>query len=189
MGKRTGGIGKPVKRSRGTEHTQHTQVQTVGHLNPYSNKHGKNNMRNLKEKDLRKLFKKLFKKSIVFVEHGSGTAVGGTTGISDCILFIPNGDDYFESSCTVFIELKRDKHSTIRKSQKRFMGKVIRQDQFIVVAYWDRPDVNSRIRLLRVGSNRNKTRLRYTHTITCNPTYHSLKEALSEILSVQETVH
>lgn len=133
-------------------------------------------MKKLKEKDLRKVFAKAFKGSIVFVEHGRG----GTVGVSDCILFYD--DKTYGITHIVFIELKRDRKSHIRLSQKKFARLVLNNKSTMLIACWeDVNDNNSKIRFFVPGLSKRRA-LYYSHTLVSDNSKESLEKAIGRLI-------
>ena len=124
------------------------------------------------ERDLRHLFKNTFLNSLLFVEWN----IGGTEGISDCILLLPN------KQC-VFIELKRNKGSNVRASQKKFFKRCLKYDQYVLMARWQE---NNTVEILRLGLRNNKVEA--IKSAVSNGNTISLKAGIYEVLSIRETV-
>lgn len=119
------------------------------------------------EMQLKKAFKDAFKTRILFVEH----RYGGTMGFSDCILLMGNNR-------TIFVELKRNVHSEVRPSQKRFARRCIKLGHDVLFAWWE----GQSVRVCKAGIV--DGRLRYVSTFLCAS--QDLKEMISdEVLPVQ----
>jgi len=129
------------------------------------------------ETELRKLFKDAFSYSLLFVEYG----YGGTDGISDCILMID--EEYTRPFCA-FIELKRDRNSDVRPSQRKFFKRALSYGQPVLLVRWQ---TDESIEILKLGLK--FERVVATKSVRSNRDSISLRKRIYEILSIQQTVH